>query len=285
MTVSNDPVNYYASHGRMTDPGMYTYLLANITVDISSLCQIVQNNMIHIFWLERYGVSLTEEQKQTVNLRKVSEKLALIQAGKADSLSAKNNIEFRQAGNCRDFSLLLTAILRQQGVPARARCGFSKYFLPEHFEDHWVCEYWNTDENLWIMVDSQLDSLQVEALDIRFDPLDVPSDQFVTGGRAWQMCREGIADPYQFGIFDMHGWWFIWGNVIRDFLALNKIEILPWDWGWGFLTNDLNDPLPPKFELAKYDDIAKISADPDMHFQELRLLFNKEPRFHPPFDH
>jgi hypothetical protein len=208
-----------------------------------------------------------------------------MKAGGIDSLSDKHEIQIRQVGNCRDFSLLLTAILRQQGIPARARCGFGKYFLPEHFEDHWVCEYWNADKNRWILVDSQLDALQVEILDILFDPLDVPSNQFITGGQAWLMCREGIANPDQFGIFDMHGWWFIWGNVIRDFLALNKIEILPWDWGWGFLTNNLNDPVPLDTELPKYDDLAGISANPEMRFQEFRLLFNQEHRFHPPDDY
>ena len=85
------------------------------------------------------------------------------------------------------------------------------------------------------MVDAQLDSFQVKTLDIHFDPLNMPSDQFISGGRAWQICRSGNANPDQFGIFDMHGWWFIWGNVIRDFLSRNKIEILDWDGGWGFL--------------------------------------------------
>jgi hypothetical protein len=31
---------------------------------------------------------------------------------------------------------MLTSILRYQGIPARTRCGFGKYFLPGHFEDH-----------------------------------------------------------------------------------------------------------------------------------------------------
>jgi hypothetical protein len=43
----------------------------------------------------------------------------------------------RLVGNCRDFSTMLCAMLRHQGVPARARCGFGAYFLPNHYEDHW----------------------------------------------------------------------------------------------------------------------------------------------------
>jgi hypothetical protein len=53
-------------------------------------------------------------------------------------------------------------------------------------------------------------------------------EEFITAGKAWQMCRSGKADPDKFGIFDMHGLRFIWGDVVRDFLALNKVETLPW---------------------------------------------------------
>ena len=57
-------------------------------------------------------------------------------------------------------------------------------------------------------------------------------DRFLTGGQAWQMCRSGGANPDDFGIFDMRGPWFMQGDLVRDFLALNKVEILPWD-PWG----------------------------------------------------
>jgi hypothetical protein len=284
MSAITDPIHYYASHGMMTDPGEFSSLLAELPGDISNLCEIVQNNLIHVFWAERYGVMLKEEQKQTLNIRKLSNKLFLIHANDTRALANKREIHSRQVGNCRDFSLFLTGILRQQGIPARSRCGFGRYFLPGHYEDHWVCEYWSKDESRWIMVDPQLDSFQLEALDIRFDPLDVPSDQFITGGKAWQMCRSGIANPDQFGIFDMHGWWFIWGNVVRDFLALNKIEILPWDGGWGFLAHNLDDSIPPEQELPEYDHIAALADNPDSNFLELRSLFQKDSRFHLPED-
>ena len=72
-----------------------------------------------------------------------------------------------------------------------------------------MAEYWNDAQQRWILVDAQLDSFQCDAMKIPFNPLDVPRDQFIVGGRAWQMCRTGQSDPDQFGIFDMHGLWFI----------------------------------------------------------------------------
>lgn len=83
-----------------------------------------------------------------------------------------------------------------------------------------------------MLVDAQLDAFQCTEMKITFDPLDVPRDQFIVGGRAWQMARSGQVDPERFGIFDMHGLGFVRGNLVRDVAALNKVELLPWDcWG------------------------------------------------------
>jgi hypothetical protein len=35
---------------------------------------------------------------------------------------------------------------------------------------------------------------------IGFDPFDVPREAFLVGGRAWQRCRSGTADPDTFGL-------------------------------------------------------------------------------------
>ena len=43
--------------------------------DIGELCKILQNNLLHVFWAERYGRELAESEKQTLNLRKMAEKL------------------------------------------------------------------------------------------------------------------------------------------------------------------------------------------------------------------
>jgi hypothetical protein len=132
------------------------------------------------------------------------------------------------------------------------------------------------------MVDSQLDSFQRKTLGIEFDPLDVPPEEFITAGRAWEMCRSGRANPDKFGIFDMHGIWFVWGDVVRDFLALNKIEILPWDGGWGLLDQKLSDPLPDEETLVRYDRIAKMTLAINEKFPEIRAYYKSEPGFHVP---
>ena len=125
------------------------------------------------------------------------------------------------------------------------------------------------------MVDAQLDAFQCERLGIQFDPLNVPSDQFVTGGRAWLMCRAGEADPGKFGIFDLHELAFVRGNLIRDFLALSKIEILPWD-GWGLMAED--DESAATYEVELMDRIASFTLASGEAFAQIRALYENDPR-------
>ncbi len=259
----------------MTDPKGLSPLFDGLPTEISELVEVVQGLLIHVFWAERYGLKLPEERKeQEVNLRGVAQKLKRIQELDTALLTVERPPEGKLVGNCRDFSVLLCAMLRHQGIPARARCGFATYFLPDHYEDHWVCEHWKADERRWVMVDAQLDAFQREALGIAFDPLDVPHGQFVTGGRAWQMCRADEADPDKFGIFEWRGIWFVRGDLIRDFLALNKVEILPWDGGWGFLADEQN------MEAEMMDGIARLSLAGDEAFAEIRATYESDPRFH-----
>jgi hypothetical protein len=135
-----------------------------------------------------------------------------------------------------------------------------------------------------VLVDAQLDEFQCKELKVDFDPLDVPCDQFVVAGEAWQMCRLGITESQQFGIFEMHGWWFIWGNVVRELFAFNKVELLPWDLIAGCMTHDLDDPLPKKGELAYYDGIAALTLAGDLAFPELRCIVEQDARFQIPPD-
>ena len=102
---------------------------------------MVQGLLIHIFWAERYGVKLSEERQREVQIRSVARKLARIKELADWPLIVPRPPEKKLVGNCRDFSVMLCAILRHQGVPARARCGFGTYFIPDHYEDHWICEY------------------------------------------------------------------------------------------------------------------------------------------------
>lgn len=268
-------LSYFAQYGRMTHPGPYAHLYADLPSDIPSLVRIVQGLMVHVFWAERYGLSLPEERKAEVQLRSMERRLARTLELDPTPLTTPRVNEQKIVGNCRDFSLTLASMLQSKGVPTRPRCGFGAYFLPNHYEDHWVTEYWNETEQRWVLVDAQLDELQQNVLEPQFDTLDVPRDQFIVGGAAWKMCRSGQADPDQFGIFDMHGIDFVKGDFIRDVAALNKVELLPWDC-WGLIFAEYAT-LPPD-DLSMLDRLADLSYADVPDSTAVRQLYESDPR-------
>lgn len=274
-----DDLSYFTGHGPITDPGPYGDLLDRLPEDMAALCRLVQGTNLHIFWAERYGCPLPEERQAEVQLRTMQRRLGRLLELDPAPLTEARPLQRRLVGNCRDFSVMLACLLRQQGVPARARCGFGAYFLPGHFEDHWVCEYWNASEGRWKLADAQLDEFQCSVLGIQFDPLDVPRDQFLTGGRAWRMCRSGQADAERFGIWDMHGLWFIRGDLLRDVAALNKMELLPWDC-WGMIERADDSISEQDFEIL--DLLAEMTWADVPDFDVLRRLYESDARLRVP---
>lgn len=236
--------------------------------DVASLAKIPSGLVIHQYIASAYGEQLSDARAQEVHTRAASDVLACILAHDGAPLSQPRPPSRRAVGNCRHFTLLLVAMLRHKKIPARSRCGFAAYFEKGRYLDHWVAEYWNGSR--WVMVDAQLDEVQKKLFRIAFDPLDVPRDEFVVAGDAWGRCRAGDLDPDTFGIMDMHGWWFIAGNIVRDIAALNNREMLPWD-VWGAMPQPGEEP-----DAARFDGWAALGRDPDGHFQALRKLYASE---------
>jgi hypothetical protein len=272
-------LSYYAQSGRIYDPGKYTESLLSLGGDVQHLVETVQGLVLHIFWAQQYGVKLTDERKSEVQIRRVEPKLDRILQMDPRPFSAARQPELRLTGNCRDFSVLLAALLKIQGIPARARCGFGTYFIPGHYEDHWMTEYWLESESRWVQVDAQLDALQKQAMGISFNSLDMPHGQFVLAGEAWQMCREGRANPEDFGIFDMKGIDFIYGNLMRDFLSLNQLPVLPWD-AWNATAVPAAQFTQAQLERA--DQVAQLTLGGNERFGEVRDLYEQNPVYHIP---
>lgn len=268
-----DQTKYYVEPSPMTyipdEPKLKT-LLEGSPKTVPEIVEFVQNALIHAHWAERYGLKLTPERLEEVNTRSAANMLRKMYAIKPSPLTEKRELHEKLVGNCRDFTVLSVALMRVNGIPARARCGFGAYFSASEdkiqFGDHWVAEYWNGSR--WVLVDAQIDDFQRNALSIHFDTLDVPHDQFITGGAAWTMCKEG-ADPDSFGINDMHGWWFVRGDMVRDLAALVKIPLLPWD-VWGVMIEGVEVPE----ELMKR--VAEVTIPATESYEEI-LALNEHP--------
>jgi len=265
------PLDYYATQGPISDPGERASLFDGLPADVPSLCEVVQGLLVHPAWAPVYGWTIAHEREAALQLRLIALTLGRIRDLDGRPLTETRSPETRFVGNCRDYTVLLSSMLRHQGVPARARCGFGGYFLPGRFEDHWVAEYWNGAEGRWHLVDAQLDARQREVLRLNFDLCDVPRDRFLVAGLAWQMCRAGEADPEAFGLTSLneHGLWWVRDNLVRDVAALNKVELLPWD-SWGLAQGP--EHVSKEAETALLDRVAELSQQP-ASFAELRDVY------------
>src|SRR5215472_10688945 len=262
---------FYSAQGRMTSPGRHKSLFDGLPSGAGALAAVAQGQIVHEFLTKLYGFELSDERRATVHVRPVEEILDHIAAVDSRPLPAAREPHARFVGDCRHFTVFTVAMLRAQGTPARARCGFGGYFGTGMFEDHWVCEYWHAGQQRWVLVDAQVDGQQRRWFEIDFDVTDVPRDRFLIAGQAWAQCRFGVADPAGFGLSMVKegGDWWIAGNLMRDAAALRNIELLPWDC-WGAMPTP-DHPIGGEL-TALFDRLAALTQTPDASFAELRQL-------------
>ena len=271
----------YTQPAVMTSAGRYASLLQGLPRDVAGLAAVAQGLLIHEHMARGYGVTLTDADRASVHIRPVEEMLAQIVARDGRPLDLAREPATRLPVNCRHFTVLMVAMLRAQGTPARARCGFAGYFNPGLFEDHWVCEYWDAGQRRWALADAQVDGRQRGWFGIGFDLTHVPRDRFLVGGDAWARYRRGQADPAAFGlsVIGESGDWWIAANLMRDAAALLNIELLPWDC-WGAMPAP-EDPIADDL-AALFDRLALLTQGPDGSLPDLRRLVESDDRLRVP---
>ncbi len=281
MPAQDIAFGHYLEPAVMTAPGDYRPLLAGLPRGIAGLAEVAHGLLIHEHIAGAYGVTLTAGRRASVHVRPVAALLGMMMADDRRPLTVPRDPAGRLPGNCRHFTVLAATMLRAQGVPARARCGFGGYFGTGTFEDHWVCEYWDEATRSWKLADAQIDDVQLGLFDVDFNLMDVPREAFLVAGDAWRLCRDGGADPARFGLSLVNegGFWWIAANLLRDVAALNNLEMLPWD-VWGAM------PAPGEViseeQNAQFDRLAALTRDPDAGFAELTAAYAGDTRLRVP---
>lgn len=250
----------WVAQSRMSDPGRHAEAIAALPRDIGSVNAIIQGVLVHSSWVKEYGLDETGLGPGARRTLPVAERLDDVLARDPQPLATGRPADSRSVGTCRDFALMLCAVLRCKGVPARVRCGFAAYFSAG-WEDHWVCEY--LDDGTWRLSDAQIDGMLRQRNRIGFDPADMPRRVFLSAGEAWRDCRQGAADPDAFGQGEATGLWFVKVNVLRDHLVLNGRETSGWD-RWR------EAPQPKRRVLDRELDLLdELAARPDQPLVEI----------------
>ena len=272
---------YYLEPAVMTAAGDYQPLLKDLPQGAAALAGVAHGLLIHEHIAGAYGVTLADERRASVHVRPAAALLGRMMAGDSRPLTVPREPADRLPGNCRHFTVLTAAMLRAQGIPARARCGFGGYFGTGTYEDHWVCEYWDEAARRWKLADAQIDDVQLPLFEVGFDLMDVPREAFLVAGDAWRLCRDGHADPARFGLslLGQGGYWWIAANLLRDVAALNNMEMLPWD-VWGAMPAP--DDAISDGQCALFDRVAGLTRDPDATFAELTRAYAGDARLRVP---
>jgi len=239
--------------------------------------------VIHYRGAGMFGHTIPQERLCEIDTRHVAKMLARIVELDDRPLAVARPPEQRLVGCCRDFSTLFCAMARAKGIPTRTRIGFAPYFTelgaPIFNFDHVVAECWDAGEGRWRLVDPELTELHLQEFKLAFDPRDVPRDQLLVAGLAWQRCRSGEADPARFGVGPdedatfLRGWNFMQQKLIQDLATQNKRELLLWDvWGLMLAERELSDD-----ERTLLDEVAAATQGGNAMFARVRQLYETAP--------
>lgn len=169
--------------------------------------------------------------------------------------------------SCRQASILFSAILKAKGIPCRSRAGFMDFGnAGESYMEHWVNEYWDFDENRWVLAD--VDGYYEYESRFGYSQFDLPRRKFVTASEAWLGLRKNILDK-RLDVFSPNPLEGVCEYLFMDFHALMNNEIFysyqPLYLRGGIQTLD-------ERELCELDHLAKLLANPDKNMEQIAKL-------------
>ena len=229
--VEFDPLRHYAGHSAVTDPGSYSFHLDALPDDVDGMISVVRNVLLHFRSDARsLGSTARDPRCDEVDSRRVERMLAGILQLDPARLSVPRPAARRLLATCRDFSVLLCAMMRHRGIAARVRFGFTHLYyqptLPLH--DHVLAEYWNG--NAWALADCRLHACPIPLRGIWQG--DIPRAMFLSGAQAWRSISRGELDARIFSGLrrdrDM-GRRNVRKSLMFDAAALAGNEPLLWD--------------------------------------------------------
>lgn len=185
-------------------------------------------------------------------------------------------VEHKLVLTCRYVSVLMCAILKAKGIPARSRAGFAPYFHQGVSMDHWVNQYYCEAQNRWVTFDA--DGFYEEG-GMPLTQYDMPEGSFDWAAKAYLATRQGRADGSQFLYADGLGTCGLPALVrylVYDFHALMNHEVT-----YTFLPAYLDGRLGKltEEELQELDRLAELLTEPDRNFQALCRLWQQEKKF------
>lgn len=283
-------LEHYKKTGTYTYAGFYKEYFRSLPDDISTLGRLVCSQVIHRVTLKEGNTNanaslLYGDMNRYPWYRMRCEDDVLLTAPALTAelfrMDERGFVKDRRTENkivvtCRFVSVLMSAILKAKGIPARSRAGFAPYFQQGISMDHWINQFYNEKENRWVTFDA--DGFYEESGMFSFQ-YDMPQDCFDWVAKAYLEVRSGKTDGRQYLYADGLGTCSLPALIrylIYDFHALMNNELT-----FSFLPAYLDGRLDKltEAELKELDQLALWLLDPDRYFHELCSLWERERKF------
>jgi len=264
-------LDFYAQASPMTALGGLAEMLAEFPLRAPDLVSLIEGLIIsNTAMLCDRPVDRWNED----HLRHVSQMLQRLVRLGSRNLSESRPPSRRLSGGCHHAALLIAAILRARRIPARLRVGYVPHLHQDPVECHHVVEYWSSWGRRWLRLNPQVGCGRSRTAAFAFHVFDMRQGNFVTASEAWLDCRSRGSHgwPLEVSEGERRDLRQIAGDLMRDFAALNAMEMLPWD-VWGAM------PVTKRAltnSLALFDRVAVLTRSPDNSFGELVNLYESE---------
>ena len=283
-------LEHYKKTGTFTYAGCYKDYFQSLPDDISVLGRLICSQVIHRVTLKEGNTNANKSlmygdmnRYPWYRMRCEDDILLTAPALTAElfrlderGFVKDRKVEHKIVVTCRYVSVLMSAIQKAKGIPARSRAGFAPYFKEGVSMDHWINQYYSEKENRWITFDA--DGFYEEG-GMPLSQYDIPINSFDWAAEAYLAVRRGKTDGKQYLYADGLGTCSLPALIrylIYDFHALMNHELT-----YSFLPAYLEgrlDKLTEK-ELQELDQLAKYLLEPDKYFDELCAFWERERKF------
>ena len=176
--------------------------------------------------------------------------------------------------SCRQASVLFSAILKAKGIPCRSRAGFMDFGnTGDSYMEHWVNEYWDFNENRWVLVDA--DGYYEYEQRFGYSQFDLPRRKFVTASEAWIGLRKNTLNK-KLDVFSSNPLEGVCEYLFMDFHALMNNEIF-YSYQPLYLRGGIHTL--SESELDELDHLAGLLSEPDKNMEQIEHLWNTNEKF------
>ena len=274
-------LNFYKKTSAYTYLGNYTEFAKNLPNDIETLCILQRRQIFHPVTVmealnnkNNFEVSKTrlvfEDDIFPTACSMLNELLRL-----DNNYSIERKDKDRIYVTCRGQAILLAAILKAKGYPARVRSGFAPYIAYDGIaHDHWITEYFNDVEKRWILVDPDM------CLDpVKFNPYNVPRNEFIFGAQAYLGLRNKQYKDEEISFASVPptlGLKAAIRGLFYDFYSLMNQEGIFLHMPKYIKEKDFN---LSEEEYKELDELATLLLDVDNNFSKIQDIWNNELKY------